>query len=222
MACVGCMNFTKTWPDADQARPDPIVAKAEAFKPPSAAGVEVKTPPAGGPLWTQLISSRAFSARPDPFALQPKERAFETGQTGERLYSTYGWRSDDFTPQVEVVVIPTVEPQPYRRLAGVIVGDSVLALIDMGDGQLQLIRPGQQIGGWTVASIDADKAILTRQGNVLPHSVTVRLEEPNGGGGGGNRPGGGAPGGGRPGGGPPGAPSSPPGGPGGGNGPGIG
>jgi hypothetical protein len=116
----------------------------------------------------------------------------------------------DFAPPRATIMIPTPEPQPYRRLAGVIVGDSVLALIDMGDGQLKLIRPGQDIDGWHVESIDSDKAILTRGGNRLPHQVVVRLESPlpgsigGRGGAGGGAGGAGQPGGG--GGGPAGAP----------------
>jgi hypothetical protein len=88
------------------------------------------------------------------------------------------------------------EPQPYRRLAGVVVGDSVLALIDMGDGTLRVIRPGETIEGteWRVASIDSDKAILRRSGNRTPRQVIVRLESPPAGIGGGGFPGG-APGG---------------------------
>jgi hypothetical protein len=96
-----------------------------------------------------------------------------------------------------------------------VVGDSVLALIDMGNGTTELIRPGQRIPGseWTVVSIDEEKAILRRGGNRLPRQVTVRLElPPPGFGGGGNT--GGFPGGPTGPGGPPGGPGMPPGGPG--------
>jgi hypothetical protein len=193
IAAVGCSNaLEQPVPAAQTAPPDPIMTKADQFRPPSAAGVKIDPPVAGGTKWVELVTSRAFSARPDPYALHPRERSFEVAQTGERIFSeTGGWR-DYFVPAVETVVVPEIEPQPYRRLAGVIVGESVLALIDMGDGQLQLIRPGQEIQGWRVASIDSDKAILVRGGNKLPHQVQVRLESPPFGGGssGGANPGG--------------------------------
>jgi hypothetical protein len=71
------------------------------------------------------------------------------------------------------VIIPVVEPQPYRRLSGIVVGDSVLALIVMGDGAgPQIIRPGLRIPNspWRVISIDEEQAVLRRDGDVLPRA----------------------------------------------------
>jgi len=151
----------------------------------------MKSVPAGVPV-TQSTDATMFPAlvktlgpkygrRPDPFALTTNERYFETNQAGERTFSTIG-----FTIQVQpkeepgqaALVAP--EPQPYRRLAGIVVGDSVLAIIDMGDGRTEIIRPGQKIPNseWTVVSIDSEKAVLRRGGNVLPKEIIVRLESP--------------------------------------------
>lgn len=151
---------------------------------------------------------QSFVPRNDPFALLAEEKSFEARQLSERVLSdSGGWRFDyeEPPPKDDVEV---QEPQPYRRLAGVIVGESVLALIDMGDGRLEIIRPGQRIPNseWTVVSIDEDKAILRRPGNRLPRQIVVRLESPPTGFGGGGTQGGG-PGG-------PGAPQGGPGGPG--------
>jgi hypothetical protein len=168
---------------------------------------------------------QSFAPRNDPFALLREERAFDVSQSSERLLGEGGGFTFDYEPPVprdDDAVIQ--EPQPYRRLAGVIVGESVLALIDMGDGRLEIIRPGQRIPNseWTVVSIDEEKAVLRRGGNRLPRQIVVRLESPpfnpnqGGGGGGGapgNMPGGGTPG--RGGLGPPGGPGSPSGAPGG-------
>jgi len=124
---------------------------------------------------------QSFMPRNDPFALLPEERGFERSQASERLLAESGdWRFD-YTPPEDKSGNIVVEPQPYRSLAGVIVGDSVLALIDMGDGRpLEIIRPGQRIPNseWTVVSIDEDKAILRRSGNKLPKQIVVRLESP--------------------------------------------
>jgi hypothetical protein len=99
-------------------------------------------------------------------------------------------------------------------LAGVLVGDTVSAIIVMEDGSTHLIKPGMRIPNspWRVLSIDEEKAVLRRAGTVKPTQIIVRLETPPGGvptGGGGGRGPGGAPGnpggaggaGGRPGGG---------------------
>jgi hypothetical protein len=198
LVVVGCTDLSNTIPPADTAVESPVVKQAKTVRPNAAAGVTVDKPTVNQNLWTELVNNRRFSTRPDPFALQARERSFESSQTTERLFGTEGFRSPDFEYVPEVVVVPVQEPQPYRRLAGVIVGDSVLALIDMhGDGQLTLIRPGQMIDGWEVVSIDSEKAILRRGGNLLPREITVRLEEPNplrGGGGGGGTGGGPSPG----------------------------
>jgi hypothetical protein len=214
LAVVGCKSPEDyAVPPAGTVSDGAVLRAAKTFRPSSAAGVKVEQPPANPQLWAENVSARSFSTRPDPFALQARERAFEVDQTSERIFGMSGW-GVSFTPEEEKVEIPQLEPQPYRRLAGVIVADSILALIDMGNGQLQLIKPGQEIDGWRVVSIDSDKAILRRGGNKLPREVTVRLETPQstpGAPGGGGQPsGGGQPGGGgrpgRPGGGAPGAP----------------
>ncbi len=147
---------------------------------------------------------QSFAPRSDPFALMPEERSFEARQSSERYLSTAGGFSFDYEPPTPTDDTVILEPQPYRRLAGVIVGESVLGLIDMGDRPgLEIIRPGQRIPNseWTVVSIDEDKAVLRRSGNRLPREIIVRLESPpftpNQGGGAGGPAGAPGPGGGR-------------------------
>jgi len=169
--------------------PDPAPTAGAA----SVAPLEVKVDSAAGIGATQstdvktlavaelAAARRAGPARPDPFSLKPYEKQYDTQQSTMRLVATYGPFDPVFTPPVEEDrVPPVIEPQPYRRLAGVVVGDSVLAIIDMGNGSVELIRPGQQIPNseWKVVSIDQDKAVLRRGGKTLPHEVTVRLESP--------------------------------------------
>ncbi|MBN9500394.1 MAG: hypothetical protein BGO01_03440 [Armatimonadetes bacterium 55-13] len=123
---------------------------------------------------------QSFASRTDPFALMAEEKAFEVSQSSERLLADSGFSFDYEEPEQKDDT-PVLEPQVYRRLAGVIVGESVLALIDMGDGRpLEIIRPGQRIPNseWTVVSIDDEKAILRRNGNKLPRQIVVRLESP--------------------------------------------
>ena len=156
---------------------------------------------------TKLLSAtRYFGRRSDPFSLLAPERAFEARQQVERARQEYGgWFGSEFdmdaagvlgTPQPQTIV----EPQPYRRLSGILLGNGVAALIEWEDGRVFEVTPGSQIPGteWVVISIDAERAILRRSGNRLPKEVIVRLgpraSEFGGGGGGG---GGGLGGGGR-------------------------
>ena len=134
------------------------------------------------PTVVALTSRKVGPARPDPFALKADERAYDTEQNSERIFGTIGGWQNEFIPPNPADEAPPriVEPQPYRRLSGVVVGDSVLALIDMGNGQSYIIRPGQSIPNseWRVESIDMDKAVLVRSGDALPKEIVVRLELP--------------------------------------------
>lgn len=194
----------------------------------SPAGVPETTPAAAADTKT-LASLKTFATRTDPFALKPNERQYDKEQEGFRIFGETGFSVQYEGPGEEVVKQEDIpEPQPYRRLAGVVVGDSILALIDMGNGTLEVIRPGQEIPNseWRVISIDSEKAVLRRNGNRTPRQIIVRLESPppgmgggigqTGGGGfpgGGGRPGVGSPGGGnRPGVGAPGGGGAGPGG----------
>jgi hypothetical protein len=126
-------------------------------------------------------SSPRLGSRNDPFALSPAEKQFEQKQLAERFYSEAGGpfpASFEYKPEYVVTAPPIVEPQPYRRLSGVVIGDSVLGLLEMGGGEVVLIRPGMSIPNteWKVISIDETKAVLRRPGSRLPKEITVKLE----------------------------------------------
>lgn len=148
----------------------------------------------------KMIPRGPFVARRDPFALLPIEAAFD-----KYAAAIVRARSAPSFPMYyravpERVEVTPVEQQPYRRLAAILIGESVSALIDMGDGRGMIrIRPGQRIPGseWIVDSIDNEKAVLRRipESKKRPTEVIVRLESPPRGLGGGITPPGGAPGG---------------------------
>jgi hypothetical protein len=147
------------------------------------------------------VASRYGHARQDPFALKPGEKQYEIDQSTERITTSMGgWSGPMFQPKEEKNPNAglTVEPQPYRRLSGVVVGDAVYAILETEGQETVLIRPGMKIpnSDWTVASIDQEKAVLVRTGNKLPRTVVVRLESPPaniGSGTTGNAPGSGSP-----------------------------
>jgi hypothetical protein len=139
----------------------------------------------------------------DAFQLKPREVALEERQGMERLSASFGFA----TEYQESEVIPPVarfEPAPFVRLSGIVVGVSVIALLELSDGTTLLVRPGSQIpnSDWVVVAIDEDKATLRRttRDNVTPRTVVVKLETaaiaaPVGGGGFGAPGAGGPPGG---------------------------
>jgi hypothetical protein len=154
-----------------------------------------------GPEGTVAIAkTMPFLIRTDPFALLRQETAYEASQRAERLVAEGGYLTVWSPPPPPPASPPQVqaEPQPYRRLSGILIGDSVLAIVEMEDGKTYIIRPGMQIPNseWTVVSLDSEKAVLRRAGNRRPTQITVRLESPPAGRSTGqnNQPGGGQPG----------------------------
>lgn len=152
------------------------------FDPKVTAGVPViqSTDPKEMETLVAAVAPR-LGSRVDPFALFPEEKAFDRQQFAERLFAESGSFPSYFEVAPEYIqqAPPVLEPQPYRRLSGVVIADSVLALLELNDGNpAVLIRPGMQVPGtpWRVISIDENKAVLRRSGNTLPREITVKLE----------------------------------------------
>jgi hypothetical protein len=167
--------------------------------------------PAGPDIFT-LARASSFGARSNPFALLGSELAFDRNQTAARIIDETGGFRSDFTPQPDVEEESVKEQVEYPnwRLAGVIVGDAVIALLDMGTRVVE-IRPGAPVTEteWICISIDNDSAVLRHRRDVTPKEVTIYLAAqlfgaPAGGGAGAGGPQGGGfgppAGGGRPGG----------------------
>jgi hypothetical protein len=178
VACAGCQQVVE-----DVAPPkNPNYPAVEQPQAAASAGV-LPVPVAQPTVVVDLVRNYKLpQPRRDPFSLQELELAYETKQANARIFATTGaFFPSLFVPKEERVEVDFTEPQPYRRLAGVLVGDSVMAIIDMGDGRpMEVIRPGMQIPNspWRVISIDEEKAVLKRSGNVKPKEIVVRLETP--------------------------------------------
>ena len=155
--------------------------------------------PASAPVDPRLIAANVGS-RQDPWALTPVEWSFEQSQRSELfLDEAGGFRLDvEIEADVETEEArPVIEPVPQWRLAGVIIGQGVIGLLDTGRETYE-IRPGMTVPGteWYVVSIDQEKAVLRRDGNKLPREFAVGLSGPIGDGMGGGAGGAGAAGGG--------------------------
>lgn len=151
------------------------------------AGVPISV--ANKPTAFEDAKQATFGTRKNAFSLLPGEVKFNNEQAAARLVSDSGGFSMMYEPPPPKPDEETiVEPQPRRRLAGILLGDAVIALIQMEDGRVYDVHPGSKIPNseWTVVSIDQERAVLRRSGNKLPKQIEVKLESgPIGGGGGG-------------------------------------
>ena len=139
-------------------------------------GAVVDTDPNNGV--TKLAMVHNYGARSDAFALLPVERLFERDQTSARLMSEGGGYQNMFViPEDTSEVAVVTEPVPSWRLSGVVIGDGVAALLDMG-GKVIDIHPGMKIPDtdWVVVSIDAERAVLKRDNGKLPRMFVVPLQ----------------------------------------------
>lgn len=180
LSAIGCRDTVGEVPAPKQFKgPPQHIPSGDAT-----AGVRVAAGPVA--LIKAQVNGLKVAFRPDPFALQAQENEYDLKENNERIFATKGaFFPPAFTAKPVTVRIEQTEPQPFRRLAGVVVADSVMAIIDMGNGSaMQVIRPGMQIPNspWRVVSIDSDKAVLRRSGNVKPKEVVVRLQSPSVGG----------------------------------------
>jgi hypothetical protein len=146
----------------------------------ASSGVPVAPP---GPVDVpSLAATRSLGSRgSNAFALTPEERAFDMSQTTENLLASAGGFRLEIVPTLDDPgeQPPVVEPVPNWRLSGVLIGNGVMALLDTG-AQTYEIRPGMMVPGteWRVVAIDADRALLARDGNKLPREFFVGLSGP--------------------------------------------
>lgn len=205
LSLVGCKTGT-TDPNASQA-PAPKTAAAPKVNFGTDVGIPLDPQTDSATQLHNLYAQLDVRPRQDPFSLTPQEIAYDKAQQSERLVQQEGQLAPMFeVPPPPDDTPPYEEPQPYRRVSGILVGDSVLAIIEMGEGAPVIVRPGMYVPNtpWFVVSIDEEKVVLRRQGAVNPKEITIRLEQrpPNMGGGGaglgGAAQGGGAAGSGRP------------------------
>ena len=183
--------------------PPPDIRGDGGFAPAPSGGGFAPMPPATTATAPQPSAARPpFTPRRDPFAPLPEEvEAMQADAFDPARYFVLA--SPPKPPQVELP--EPFEPQPRRRVAGIIIGTTVSAILEQ-EGELpRIVYPGDMVGEFRVAAITENGLILRRsKGN--PREVRVPYEPPgNVGGGGVGGAGFGGPRGGGPGA-PPGAP----------------
>jgi hypothetical protein len=172
-------------PEGAQAGPAPAVE--EEPMPVPAAGIEVAARAAGTAERPASSYPRiAFRPRSDPFALLPVEVAAQREREREALVASIGGFQLFAEPQPRPVhekLIPP-EPQPYRRLSGIVRGEAVAAILEEygdADTKIFVVKPGDRVVDsedriWIVRSIDDKKLVLYREGDTKPNEVVVKLE----------------------------------------------
>jgi len=177
------------------------------LSPPSPSGGFTPPPPTTAAAAQPSATRPQFTPRRDPFAPLPEEvAAMQADAFDPARYFVLA--SPPKPPRVELP--EPFEPQPRRRVAGIIIGTTVSAILEQ-EGELpRIVYPGDMVGEFRVAAITETGLVLRRsKGN--PREVRVPYEPPgnvgSGGGGGGAGFGG-----------PRGGPGAPPGAPGGGRG----
>jgi hypothetical protein len=172
---------------------------------PTTGGGMATPPPTTMAAAPQPAAARPpFTPRRDPFAPLPEEvEAMQADAFDPARYFVLA--SPPKPPKVELP--EPFEAQPRRRVAGIIIGATVSAILEQ-EGELpRIVYPGDMVGEFRVAAITETGLILRRsKGN--PREVRVPYEPPGnvGGGGGGGGAGFGGPRGGP--GAPPGAPGA--------------
>ncbi|MCX7926322.1 MAG: hypothetical protein N2554_11025 [Fimbriimonadales bacterium] len=128
-----------------------------------------------------------FTPRRDPFAPLPEEvEAMQADAFNPARYFVLA--SPPKPPQVELP--EPFEPQPRRRVAGIIIGTTVSAILEQ-EGELpRIVYPGDMVGEFRIVAITENGLVLRRsKGN--PREVRVPYEPPGNVGGGGAGVGGG-------------------------------
>lgn len=141
------------------------------------------TPPPSAPA-PDTAARVAFKPRKDPFAPLPEE---EEAMQGDAFNPNLYFVLASPTPPPKVELPEPYEPQPRRRVAGIVIGSTVSAIIEQeGEPIPMIVQPGDMVGEFRVAAITPDGVILRRsKGN--PREVRVPYEPPAGGGTGGGR-----------------------------------
>jgi hypothetical protein len=149
--------------------------------PPSPGGGFTPPPPTMTATAPQPQAARPqFTPRRDPFAPLPEEvEAMQADAFDPARYFVLA--SPPKPPKVELP--EPFEPQPRRRVAGIIIGATVSAILEQ-EGELpRIVYPGDMVGEFRVAAITETGLILRRsKGN--PREVRVPYEPPGNVGGG--------------------------------------
>ncbi|MGC8784034.1 MAG: hypothetical protein ACP5RN_06585 [Armatimonadota bacterium] len=151
--------------------------------------------PMGGPMMGgPMMGGYGGAGAPQQVAQAPKE-----GKPPSKYrvdpFKPLPWEADISKPPILSVVTPVrlqpiptykpkeeeqedvLPPQPYRRVAGIMWGQSVAAIIETQGDLPRVVKPGDTLDGMRVARIEPNQVVLSTLGK-KPREITVKLGAP--------------------------------------------
>ncbi len=184
---VGCGNSdssTDTNKTADTKKSDnnddapPPTAGGPAGVPgmPTGQGQQAAAAPAGPP---QKLLASTPGVRYDPFKPTWSTVTPPTPVLSQIAPVRLAVRDSQRIPQTPVIEIQEV---PTRRVSGILTGNGVYALLEGPDGT-KVVKPGDDVDGYRVASINPDSVVLKRKFDRQVFTQVVPLTDVGSGGG---------------------------------------
>lgn len=149
-----------------------------------------------GPMGGPMAGGAGYGTRG---ALQQVAEAPKEGKPPSKYrvdpFKPLPWEADvskppilSVVPSVRLQPLPTfrpkeeeaediLPPQPYRRVAGIMWGQSVAAIIETQGDLPRVVKPGDSIDGLRVARIEPNQVVLSTLGR-KPQEITVKLGAP--------------------------------------------
>ncbi|GIV17864.1 MAG: hypothetical protein KatS3mg022_3299 [Armatimonadota bacterium] len=150
--------------------------------------------PMGGPRGAPAMGGYGGTGATQQVAELPKE-----GKPPAKYrvdpFKPLPWEADISKPPILSVVTPVrlqpiptykpkeeeqedvLPPQPYRRVAGIMWGQSVAAIIETQGDLPRVVKPGDTLDGLRVARIEPNQVVLATLGK-KPREITVKLGAP--------------------------------------------
>jgi hypothetical protein len=167
--------FMLTGGGGEEQPPSPPAQPPSIAQPPTPPMPSGPTPPTTAMAPSQPSERKPmWRPRKDPFAWLPEEvEAMQADAFGQAPFVLVA--SPPPPPKVDLP--EPYEPQPKRRVAGIILGQTISAILEQ-EGELpQIVYPGDRVGEFQVAAITPEGVVLRRsKGN--PREVRVPYEPP--------------------------------------------
>lgn len=149
----------------------------------------------GGPMMGGPMMGRTDGAGAAQQVAEAPKEGKPPSQYRVDPFKPLPWEADISKPPILSVVTPVrlqpiptykpkeeeqedvLPPQPYRRVAGIMWGQSVAAIIETQGDLPRVVKPGDTLDGMRVARIEPNQVVLSTLGK-KPREITVKLGAP--------------------------------------------
>lgn len=151
--------------------------------------------PMGGPMGSPMMAGGYGAAGTGRQVAEAPKEGKPPSKYRVDPFKPLSWEADvskppilSVVPSVRLQPVPTYKPQgeeeedvlppqPYRRVAGIMWGQSVAAIIETQGDLPRVVKPGDSIDGLRVARIEPNQVVLSTLGK-KPQEITVKLGAP--------------------------------------------